>query len=162
MVDGEGKVIGVGGRGRNVMLRRAGAAEVVDLRHAILRDGLPRSAAIFAGDELPTTRHFVAAERGRIICCLSLILSPWQDEPAWQLRGMATAAAWQGRGVGGRLIVYATACVRTEHPDVRWMWCNARASAVKFYEKLGWRISSELFEIPTAGPHVKMSCYIGR
>jgi len=38
----------------------------------------------------------------------------------------------------------------------RLLWCNARVPAVGFYESLGWRVVSERFEIPTAGPHVKM------
>jgi hypothetical protein len=39
------------------------------------------------------------------------------------------------------------------------LWCNARRTipAAGFYQKQGWTIVSDIFEIPTAGPHVKMS-----
>ena len=37
------------------------------------------------------------------------------------------------------------------------LWCNARLPAVGFYQKLGWAAVSDVFEIPTAGPHVKMT-----
>ena len=36
------------------------------------------------------------------------------------------------------------------------LWCNARTPAVGFYENMRWRVVSAPFEIPTAGPHVKM------
>jgi hypothetical protein len=29
--------------------------------------------------------------------------------------------------------------------------------AIGFYQKLGWKIESEEFEIPTAGPHFKIA-----
>ena len=32
--------------------------ETLDLRHVILRPGLPRETAIFPGDDAPTSRHF--------------------------------------------------------------------------------------------------------
>jgi hypothetical protein len=40
---------------------------------------------------------------------------------------------------------------------VRQLWCNARVPAANFYRKLGWQVVSEVFEIPTAGPHVRMT-----
>jgi hypothetical protein len=36
------------------------------------------------------------------------------------------------------------------------LWCNARVPAVPFYREMGWAVVSEPFEIPTAGPHVRM------
>ena len=37
-------------------------------------------------------------------------------------------------------------------PDVS----NARIAAVPFYQSMGWKIVSELFDIPTAGMHHRM------
>src|SRR4051794_31962788 len=48
--------------GRTFSLRRASPEEIVDLRWRILRAGLPRAEAIFAGDELATSFHYLAAE----------------------------------------------------------------------------------------------------
>ncbi len=36
------------------------------------------------------------------------------------------------------------------------VWCNARVVAVPFYAKQGWEIVSEVFDIPTVGPHRAM------
>ena len=35
-------------------------------------------------------------------------------------------------------------------------WCNARTTAIGFYEQAGWSTATDVFDIPTAGPHVKM------
>ena len=44
----------------------------------------------------------------------------------------------------------------TGETKIQMFWCNARLAAIPFYKKLGWKIASELFEIPTAGPHYRM------
>src|SRR5436190_10031407 len=54
-----------------ITIRRAAAEEVVDLRHAILRAGLPRETAIFPGDDDPTARHFVAVMDGQVVGTLT-------------------------------------------------------------------------------------------
>ena len=136
-------------------LRRVHAGDVIDLRHAILRAGLARETAVFPGDDDPVTRHYGAFEEDRLIGCVTLHPSTWRENPAWQLRGMAVDNTLQTRGVGKALIDFLEADIRDSH--TLQMWCNARVPAAKFYEKMGWRIVSEVFEIPTAGPHVKMT-----
>jgi predicted GNAT family N-acyltransferase len=125
------------------------------LRHRILRAGLPFETARFEGDEEATTRHYVALAGDDPVGCLSLMISQWDGRPAWQLRGMATDAGVQGRGLGRLLLEAAVAEARRDAPE-RIFWCNARTSAVGFYEKFGWRVMSEPFDVLTAGPHVRM------
>jgi hypothetical protein len=43
-----------------ITCRRATVAEIMPLRHRILRAGLPFETARFEGDEEATTRHYVA------------------------------------------------------------------------------------------------------
>ena len=136
-------------------LRRVPAADVIDLRHAILRAGLPRETALFPGDDDPNARHYGAFEEDRLIGCVTLHPSTWRDNPAWQLRGMAVDKTHQSHGVGKALIDFLEADLHDS--PTRQLWCNARVPAARFYEKVGWRIVSEPFEIPTAGPHVKMT-----
>ena len=143
--------------GTKVELRRARLAEVIDLRHAVLRQGLPRDAAVFEGDEAPTTRHYGAFAGGEAVCCATLHAVPWEAEPAWQLRGMATAPHLRGKGVGRELMeVIESELLREASSVPRLLWCNARVPAAGFYQTLGWRIVSDEFEIPTAGPHFRM------
>ncbi len=135
--------------------RRATLEEIVPLRHRILRAGMPLSTASFEGDDASATRHYVACHKGAVVCCLTLVPSPWEGQAAWQLRGMATDSAVQGRGLGRRLLEHAIADAKRDEPQ-RIFWCNARTSAIGFYKRLGWRAVSEPFDVPTVGPHVKM------
>ncbi len=139
---------------------------IIDLRHRILRAGLPLNTAHFDDDGKEHTTHYAAflnndegKPSGRPICCATFILNPYDSVPAWQLRGMATEVAYQGRGVGKQLLETAQRELAS-HPEyayVEMMWCNAREPAAKFYEKNGWRRVSDVFDIPTAGPHIKMT-----
>jgi len=138
-----------------ITCRRVAVAEILPLRHRILRPGLPAETARFEGDDAPGTRHYAAAASNGPLACLTLMPSAWKGRSAWQLRGMATDAAVQGRGLGRTLLEVAVAEARCDEPE-RIFWCNARMTAVGFYERLGWRVVSETFEVPTAGPHVKM------
>jgi predicted GNAT family N-acyltransferase len=137
-----------------LIVRPAALSEIVDLRHALLRAGLPRESAIFPGDDAPTTHHLAAILDDRVVGCLTLHLSVWNDHPAYQLRGMATAADMQRQGVGRQLLQAAERFVLTT--PQRTVWCNARRIAIAFYQANGWEIVSEEFDIPTAGPHVRM------
>ena len=141
----------------DVTVRLATADEVIDLRHAVLRAGLPRETAVFPGDDHPDARHVVAvAPDGRVVGCVTVHPGNWDGRPAWQLRGMATDPAYRGRGVGAAMLDVLEAVLLAEF-DVRQLWCNARVPAAGFYQHFGWAIVSGRFDIPTAGPHVRMT-----
>jgi GNAT superfamily N-acetyltransferase len=140
-------------------IRPASLEEVVELRHSVLRQGLPRSAAIFPGDGAETSLHYGAFHDGQVLCCATLHMNQWEGEPAWQLRGMATAPHARRQGLGRHVLErmeqdLRSAATRTGSPLL--LWCNARVPAVQFYQGLGWLVVSEQFDIPTAGPHVRM------
>lgn len=139
-----------------LVVRRVHPDEIVELRWRILRDGLPRTEAIFAGDELPTSYHFAATVPDRVLCCATMHLNEWESEPAYQLRGMATDDDCRGMGLGKRVLSAMERAIAAETP-IRRLWCNARTPALEFYRRQGWEVRSEVFEIPTAGPHVKMT-----
>jgi GNAT superfamily N-acetyltransferase len=87
------------------------------------------------------------------------MLSPLNNRVAFQLRGMATEPDSRGLGLGTQLLEWATQHIaRSQY--VWHYWCNARKPAIGFYQKLGWNVDSDEFDIPTAGPHVKMSKFI--
>jgi GNAT superfamily N-acetyltransferase len=141
----------------SVRVRAGTVAEVIDLRHRILRAGLPRETALFDGDDHADARHVVAlSSAGQVIGCATFHPSTCDGVPAFQLRGMATEPACQRAGIGRAMLEYAERMLRAE-TAVRQLWCNARVPAAGFYQRLGWRVVSEPFEIPTAGPHVRMT-----
>ena len=129
---------------------------VVDLRHRVLRQGMPLESAIFDGDDEPTAIHLGAFERGTMVGCVTLIQREWQGEPAWQMRGMAVDETMRGMGVGAILLDEVdNIAIASEFSQQ--LWCNARLIAKGFYEKHGWEAHGKQFEIPTAGPHYKMT-----
>ena len=73
---------------------------------------------------------------------------------SYQLRGMAVLEPHQGRGIGAELLRAAEGIVRDKNAEL--IWFNARIGAVNFYQKFGYEIVSDEFEISGVGPHVKM------
>jgi predicted GNAT family N-acyltransferase len=143
-----------------IEVREAQPDEVVDLRHAVLRAGFPREAAIYAIDAQAGTHHFAAVTRdGRVVGCVTLVPRGHHDDfgDSVQLRGMAVEERLRGAGVGRRLLAKVDEHVRQLPPPTPLLWCNARVAAIPFYERCGWTIISEVFEVPGIGPHVKMT-----
>jgi GNAT superfamily N-acetyltransferase len=137
---------------RSLTIRRAQAAELIDLRHRVLRTGLRRQTANFVGDDLPTSRHYGVFDETSALSCATFLQNEYEKEPAWQLRGMATDERFRGQGIGRQLLDYAEQALLADN-SIRLLWCNARIGAVKFYQSQGWRIASDLFDIPHFGPH---------
>lgn len=128
------------------------------LRQAILRPGKPPSAAIWDGDDASDTRHFAARAGADVVGIATLLHKPHAvaDDPhAWQLRGMATASGWQGRGVGSALLGFLLDHCRDQDGGSI-VWCNARITARDFYLRHGFEVIGGEFLIPEVGPHVVM------
>ena len=138
-------------------VRQISAAETVPLRHAVLRPGRPVETAFFAGDDLPSTRHFGAFRDGQLLCIASLFEAELPEEAgvaAIQLRGMATAPEAQRTGLGRALVLGCVTFAREKR--ARLLWCNARTYAAGFYSKLGFEIVGNEFDSPEVGPHYRM------
>lgn len=145
------------------------AHEVYPLRLAALRPGGILADCVFAGDEDPKTVHFAAfSSRGTVAGIASFYQA---SHPAvhgkcpLQLRGMATHPSVRGEGYGRAILsfalgFFAAGALSEKKHDV--MWCNAREVAVTFYQKLGFQITAEPFNIPGIGPHRVMFRQIHR
>lgn len=117
----------------------------------MLRPGRPVASAQFEGDDAQQTRHFAAFLGNQNVACLTMMDSIWRCEPAFQLRGMAVAHDVQGQGLGSQLLNFALKQV-----EQRAIWCNARVRATPFYERFGFTIVSDMFDVADVGPHYKM------
>ncbi len=113
--------------------------------------GMPFSTVAFDGDDLDTTIHVVAFSGDHGAGCVTLLTDPAKQ--LIQLRGMAVRAEYQGLGIGARLLSAAQGIANGHQKN---LWCNARQSAVSFYEKNGWTSYGPLFKIPIIGQHVAM------
>jgi len=156
-----------------ISIQRITPEQTYPARHAVLRRGLPVETCRFEGDHASATVHFgaVMQEGGAdaVVGVVTLMQHRFpgdgktstRDPPAvrgsdtdLQLRGMAVLEAVQAQGVGRQLI--AACHEHARQAGAATLWCNARLIAVPFYEKCGWRVVSEEFMIPTAGPHFRM------
>ena len=141
------------------IVQRTYAELIISLRHKVLRPGLPIETADFEGDGDQDTRHFAVFEPYGLdpLSCASFYLNSFENEKAWQLRGMATEKFCRGKGLGRLLLESSEKMLRAEFEfGVQLLWCNARIEAVPFYEKMGWQCVSDIFEIEGVGPHRKM------
>ena len=134
-------------------LQEVGLEAVIPLRHEVLRPGLPVETCYFEGDDAETTRHFAWVEDGRVVSIATVMRQSRAfagDRVPFQLRGMATAPDVAGRGIG-------SAFLQALHRelDADW-WCNARAVAVRFYERNGLKTVGDVFDIPGIGDHYVM------
>jgi GNAT superfamily N-acetyltransferase len=138
------------------VIRPSTLDEILELRDEVIIQGTGRTMPEFPGDRQETTIHMGAFAAGRNVGCATFLQSSWDGEPAWQLRGMATAPDFRGIGIGAALLQEAERVLIARSP-IRILWCNARQVAVPFYEKLGWRIETDEFLTPGIGMQRKMT-----
>lgn len=127
--------------------------DVIPLRHVVLRPGKPLASCYFDGDDAPTTRHFAWVKDGHVqsVATVMNVRKTVDDECIpYQLRGMATSPELAGTGIGSAFLQ----ALHCELGD-SW-WCNARAVAVRFYERNGLVRIGEPFEISGIGTHYVM------
>lgn len=126
--------------------------EILALRHTVLRPNLPAEAAKYPEDGHPEIFHLGdRADGGAIIACVTFLPQPIDGVPAWRFRGMATSAEHRNLGVGGRLLEAGVAEVARRGGTV--VWCNGRSAAAAFYQRHGFAIRGEEFELPPVGRH---------
>ena len=127
--------------------------EVVDedrtreLRRAVLRPSWPVGSPL-GGDGEPGVVHLAALDpAGDVVgaCVLYPRTYPRRPEApnAWQLRGMATAAAVRSQGVGALVIAKAVTEVRSRRGQL--LWCEAREPAIPFYTRNGFQGDGEIY-----------------
>jgi len=127
------------------------------LRSKILRNGAPLVDCIFPTDQVEGAFHLAFyVDNNEIATIASFFPKNYKDkkELGYQLRGMATDTPYLGKGFGKQLVEFAVEYITKT--KATYIWCNARTAAVKFYEKLGFEIISEEFEIAGVGPHYEM------
>lgn len=82
------------------------------------------------------------------------------EHSVWRVRGMATAPPARGRGAGSAVLA-ALIDHAADHGALR-VWCNARTPALSLYQRAGFVIVSEEFELPQIGPHHRVELVLTR
>ena len=143
-------------------IREISATETRPLRGEVLRPGQPAENLVYPGDDAPGSFHAGAFLDGTLVGIASVFPEPMPLVPdadidpnnAFRLRGMATRADLQGRGIGRATLQRCIEHVRASGADL--LWCNARTSALGFYAPFGFAPIGDAFEIEDIGPHVVM------
>lgn len=125
-------------------------ALALDLRFRELRQPL---GLVFSEEELAKDfhdRHFGLFADGQILACLTVSDS---GERVAKIRQVATDRRFQGEGFGKRLGEEVERLLRSE--GFERLFCHARSTAVPFYEKQQYVLSSEEFT-EVGIPHFRM------
>lgn len=128
------------------------------VRHPVLRQGKPVDSCKFDEDDLPTTFHLGAFYNDKLVGVVTILKkdkNTFVKKNQFQLRGMAVLQEYQGQGIGAVLVKQSEDRVIEQKGSL--IWLNARQVAVNFYERLGYKISSDKFEIPLIGVHYTMT-----
>ena len=138
-----------------IEVKRISAEDTYKVRLEVLRKNIALPYK-FNGDNDENTFHLGVFKDDTLIAVSSFMKSVHKDLEGsqYQLRGMATLNEFQGFGAG-KLMIQEAILILTEL-EVKFLWCNARIVAVKFYEKQGLAIMGTSFDVPKIGEHYVM------
>ncbi|UXI03034.1 GNAT family N-acetyltransferase [Photobacterium sp. TY1-4] len=127
--------------------------QTISLRHQVLWPEKPPEFCHVEGDE--DAAHFGAFIDGRLVCVASVFLSSHQA----RLRKFATEPDHQGQGIGSAMIAHILADLAER--NVNHFWCDARESALGFYQRFGMQPEGERFYKGDI-PYLKMTVDLGK
>lgn len=135
----------------------------IPLRLRVLRPGGTEADCHFPSDLVPGGFHVGTLLHEACVAVGSF--SPegheqFEARHPFRLRGMASAPEVRGSGAGRLLLEHAVEVLAQRGCDL--LWCNARAVAIPFYERMGFSGVGPLFDIPGIGPHQVMYRTIDR
>lgn len=128
------------------------ALDTHPLRLAVLRKDTPTKEVVFAEDDWPGSWHLGLRRDGELVGTSSWVPREHDGRPGVQLRGMATAEALQGTGLGGVLLEAGCDLARTKGFPL--VWARARDAALAFYLRHGFEVEGDGFiDQTTQLPH---------
>ena len=140
-----------------MQIKEISSLATFSVRHQVLRAGKPIDSCSFEGDDLATTKHFGVLEENNLVGVISIFKNNhpyFEDTNSFQIRGMAVLKNFQKRGLGEQLVKHCENYITTQRSS--FIWFNARENAVGFYEKLGYKINADAFDIQDVGTHYVM------
>jgi predicted GNAT family N-acyltransferase len=143
-----------------VRIERVAPEVVRPLRLKVLRPHQTLADQVFEGDDAPGAAHFAAYEGEQVIGIASITPEPYPGGEGstagdWRIRGMATDPDL-GRGLGAGAALLRACVDHARREGGTRVWCNARSPVRGFYERAGFVVAGEEFELPDIGPHFLM------
>jgi predicted GNAT family N-acyltransferase len=126
--------------------------QALPIRHQVL---WPDKSPLFCkveGDE--AANHYGAYVDNELICVASIFV----DSDSARLRKFATLSSYQGQGIGSQVIEHVINDLKTT--GMQRFWCDARSSAVGFYQRFGLAQQGNEF-LKSGIPYFKMEIWLG-
>lgn len=111
-------------------IRRISVEDTLSLRRDVLYPDASLETVKVDQDE--DGLHFGVFDGGQLVTVVSLFMG--REEA--QFRKLATLPAAQGKGYGKAVLAHLVDICRKE--KIKLLWCNARDTAVSFYDRLGY------------------------
>lgn len=130
-----------------MIIKTINLEEALPVRHQVLWPDKPIEFCLVDGDEEGI--HLGAEIDGKIVSVASLYIANGEA----RLRKFATLPAFQKQGIGTALIEYALNYLNESNVSI--FWCDARESAIGFYQRFGMHTKGERF-YKSGVPYFKM------
>ncbi len=130
---------------------------VYNIRHNILRPHQSFDECKYDSDYKEHSFHIGGFYDGKLVTIASFCIEsyhPFSYNNQYRLRAMATIDEYRNMGVGRMVIHFAENILKKR--DVKLLWCKARTSALKYYEKVGFKTYGNVFDYPGIGEHIIM------
>jgi GNAT superfamily N-acetyltransferase len=131
------------------------AKELVSLRKTILRpDDIDAQRCHYSGDDDCTSKHLIAFDDSKQVGMATLIRDPKDfDEHgmvSWRIRGVGVLESHRRQGIASALV--EALLVQVDQTNEA-SWLSGRVSQRSLYERLGFVVVSDVYEIVGTGPH---------
>lgn len=133
-------------------------SEIKQLRHEVLWPHKNSyKACVIEPDTIDTTFHMGAIEDSIVVGTSTFLIDmndKFDTKSQYRLRAMATSPSVRGKQVGRKIIEASIEKLKKMNIDL--LWCDARLEATGFYERLGFKMKGEIYNVPEIGPHKLM------
>jgi len=120
-----------------MVIRNISWEETIPLRQSVLWPTKPPEYCHVEGDQ--GALHFGAFTNDELVCVASVYL---KSDKA-RLRKFATNADYQGQGIGSKMLKSILHSLKDT--NAKTFWCDARESALGFYQRFGMQANGERF-----------------
>lgn len=134
-----------------IELKQIHAIETWGLRHRVMWADKPLDFVKLPNDAQGL--HYGLFEDSKLVSVISMFANGEQA----QFRKFATDMSRQGKGYGSRLLNFMIDEAKKQ--GIKELICDARVTAIGFYEKFGMQIDSEVFQ-KSGKDYVRMSLKI--
>ena len=108
-------------------------------------------------DDLAGTFHVGAFKNDELVSIGTFLVQnneKFKEKTQYRLRAMATSPKVRGENFGKKVIDFALDELKNRKVEL--LWCDAREVALGFYEKMGFTIVGDFYNVPLIGPHKLM------